>query len=168
MKTRVVLTIACWTIAAILVVPLGTDSMMITATGATLSGLFMVMGLRRSDSNELTLAAIFLAATYGRAVMFAEGTDDFAPVVAVALVAYLIAASGISDGRIDAHDGYWQARLRLGGLWLGVATGIAAATAAAASIESSEPRLVWLVGLAATIVLLALIAATDRSQNPSP
>ena len=167
MRLRVALALACWAATAALVVPLGSDSLAITATGVTLSGLFLLGGVRRSGSNELALSAIFLASTYGAAVMSAEGTDDFAPFVAVALVAYLLAASGINDGRIDISEGYWNARLRLAGLWLVAATGLAAVTAAAGSIDSSEPRLVWLVGLAATIVLFALIAATARSENPS-
>lgn len=166
MRLRVGLALACWTATAALILPLSGSSLPITATGATLSGLFLFAGVKRSDSNELAVSAIFLAATYGVAVMSAEGSDDFAPFVAVALVAYLLAASGISDGRIDVNEGYWRARLRLAGLWLVVATGLAAVTAAAGSIESSEPRLVWLVGLAATIVLFALITATGRFQNP--
>jgi hypothetical protein len=141
--------------------------MFLTFAGIGSSGVLLALGLRSAAADELSLSGILLAAVYGRSSLFADGTDEWAPLVAIALFAFLATANAYHDGRIDTDAGFWAARVRAGVTWLALATGVAAVTAAAGTVDSGEPRMVWLLGLSGVVVLLALVASLGRAASVS-
>lgn len=163
MRLRVAVLTVTWGVTVAAIFPLGMDAPAITVLGIAFSALFLLFGLRGARSNELASSGVLLAATYGRAVLFAEGTDEWAIPVAISLTAFFVAANAMADGRIDHSVGYWSARARSGAMWIAIGSCVASLTALAGGIEVDEARLVWLIGLAAVVVLLAIVAAAARS-----
>ncbi len=167
MKLRTVAVVSSWFVLAAVVAPLGRDSFALTGIGLALSGLFVLAGLRGRGANEFSLAAVTAALTYVRSVVFADGTDGWGPVVAVALVAFLAASTAFGDGALDVDAGYWQARRRTLALWLLVTVAASTITAAAGALSTDRPHNAWLVGLAATLALFAVVVSGGRVRRVS-